>query len=139
MRRTGDAGLNSDREGPGDSSQGVTSSTGPVLIVRGAADGEKCAVGVDEDDLRFFWLNEVDEGLKSLVIGDAGTGYSSQGATSSTGPVRINKPKDEVRDMTDCVSLEAFRDGSSQAVMGELAVEVRLLLGLDFSVEVRIG
>jgi len=74
LRKTGEAGLNSDGEGPGDSSQGVTSSTGPVLTVRGAEDCEKCAVGVDEDDLRFFMLNEVVEALKSLIIGDAGTG-----------------------------------------------------------------
>lgn len=74
LRITGESGLKSEWEGPGESSQGVTSSTGPVLIVRGAEDGEKCAVGVDEDDLRFFRLNEDVEVLKSLVIGDAGTG-----------------------------------------------------------------
>ena len=76
LRKIGDAGLklNSDREGPGDSSQGVTSSTGPVLIVRGTSDGEKCFVGVDEDDLEFFRLTEDVEALKSLVTGDAGTG-----------------------------------------------------------------
>ena len=74
LRETGDAGVNSDKEGPGDSSQGVTSSTGPVLTVRGAEDGEKCAVWVDDEDLRFFRLKEVVEALKSLVIGNAGTG-----------------------------------------------------------------
>lgn len=73
LRETGDAGLRSDMEGTGDSSQGVTSSTGPVLTVRGAKDGESCAVEVDEVDLRFFWLIEVVEALK-FVNGDAGTG-----------------------------------------------------------------
>ena len=54
LRETGDAGLKSDREGPGNSSQGVTSSIGPVLTLRGGQDGEICAVEVDENDLRFF-------------------------------------------------------------------------------------
>ena len=67
LRETGDAGVRSARDGPGDSSQGVTSSTGPVANLR-------CAVEVDEHDLRFFRLIEVVEPLKSLVNGDAGTG-----------------------------------------------------------------
>jgi len=76
LRITGEAGLRSDWEGPGESSQGVTSSTGPVLIVRVAEDGEKCAVGVDDDDFRIFRFGEDVDALKkiSVVIGDAGTG-----------------------------------------------------------------
>lgn len=72
FRETGDAGLRSDMEGPGDSSQGVTSSTGPVLTVRGAEDCEICAVEVDEVDLRFLRLIEVVEALK--FVNGAGTG-----------------------------------------------------------------
>ena len=138
LRETGDAGVRSDREGPGDNSHGVTSSTGPVFVVRGA---EICVVEIDEDDLRFFWEFEVVETLKSLYTGNAGTGYSSQGATSSTGPVRINKPKDDVRDLMDGVSLDSFRDGSSQEETVALAVDGRLLLGLrgGSSAEVRVG
>ena len=123
---TGDTGLRSDKEGPGDNSQGVTSSTGPVLTVRGTEYDEMCAVEADEDDLRFFRLIEV---VETLVNGNAGTGYSSHGATSSTGPVRINKPKDDVLDLMDGVSLDAFRNGSSQ-VETALVVDGRLLLGL---------
>lgn len=67
LRETGDAGVRSDREGPGDSSQGVTSSTGPVLTVR----GEIYAVEVDEDDLRIFRLYE---DVEAFFIGNAGTG-----------------------------------------------------------------
>ena len=67
LRETGDTGLESDREGPGDSSQGVTSSTGPVHFLR-------CAVEVDENDLRFFRLSELVEALKPWVNGNAGTG-----------------------------------------------------------------
>ena len=45
---TGGAGLGSDRGGPGNSSQGVTSSIGPVITLRGGEDGE---IEVDEKDL----------------------------------------------------------------------------------------
>lgn len=74
LRETGDAGLRSDREGPGNSSQGVTSSIGPVLTLRGGKDGEICAVEIDENDLQLFRGTEDVEALKFLVNGDAGTG-----------------------------------------------------------------
>lgn len=55
LGETGDAGLSLGWEGPDESSQGVTSPTGPVLIL--------CAVEVDEND--FFRVD---------ALGNTGTG-----------------------------------------------------------------
>lgn len=68
LGETGEARLSLNGEGPGKSSQGVTSSTGPVFVFGGAGDSEIYVVEVDENDFSRF------DALTSLINGDAGTG-----------------------------------------------------------------
>lgn len=75
LRETGDGGLSSVWEGPGKSSQGVTSSTGPVLTsvdLCGAGESEICGVEDDENDLRF--CKGLEDAFKLMDDGDVGTG-----------------------------------------------------------------